>query len=115
MTETIFDKTTGIYADMEYRRCSFAHCASNMMREYTGLMINSAVMASIIGNKMDEEVEEYLYDPNDWMMDTNIREEVMNMVSQHYLGHPWPTYGDNADMSLFETNLEEAVNYENNR
>ena len=109
MSKPIFDKITGVYADMDYRRCSFAHCASNMFKEYTGMHINSARMEEIIGDKMDEEVSEYLYDPNDWMMDTNIREEVMDIISFHYLGHPWPRYIDRVDMSMFEENLMKAI------
>jgi hypothetical protein len=79
-----------IKADMDYRRCAFAHSASLMLQDWFALDISAEKLAEIIGDKMDHEASEYLYDPNDSHIDTNIRDEVADIVSNHYLGRNWP-------------------------
>lgn len=101
--------TPTLHATIEYRRCAFAHSASIMVFEYANLDIDPERMSVIIGDKMDEEVSEYLYDPNDGYMDTCVRDQVFDFVSEFYLGHPWPRYRDHMDAELFDTNLRQAI------
>lgn len=99
-------------ANIDYRRCAFAHAASLMFEEYTELQITPKKMSEIIGTQMDDEVEDFLYDPNDSFMDTCVREEVLDIISRHYVEHPWPRYLENVDMTVFAENLEEAIENE---
>ena len=98
-----------IDADMDYRRCAFAHNAQNMFYEYTGIRISAKTLSEIIGECMDNEVSEVLYDPNSPYMDTCIREQVLDMISEHYIGRSWPTYSEMADMNEFQIKLESAI------
>lgn len=98
-----------VNADMDYRRCAFAHAASLMFEHRHGLKISPKKMSEIIGTNMDDEVEDILYDPNSPYMDTCIRECVNELVSKHYLGQSWPCYMDNADIKDFGDRLAEAI------
>lgn len=101
-----------IKAGMEYSRCAFAHSASLMLQDWFALDISAKKLAEIIGDKMDHEVSEYLYDPNDSHIDTNIRDEVADIVSNHYLGRKWPRYRDKIDMNEFYKDLKESIENE---
>lgn len=104
--------TDTIKADMDYRRCAFAHSASLMLADWAGLNISAKTLSEIIGDKMDYEVSEYLYDPNSPYIDTNIRDEVLNIVSHHYLDVRWPRYCDKIDMNKFYEDLKKAIENE---
>ena len=99
-------------ANMDYRRCAFAHSASLMLQDWFVLDITAKRLSEIIGDKMDYEVSEYLYDPNDPHIDTNIRDEVVDIVSNHYLGANWPRYRDKVDMNQFHEELKKAIENE---
>lgn len=101
-----------IKADMNYRRCAFAHSASLMLQDWFALDISAEKLAEIIGDKMDREVSEYMYDPKDSQIDTNIRDEVADIVSNHYLGRNWPRYRDKIDMDEFYKDLKESIENE---
>ncbi len=98
-----------IQYDGAARRCNFIWCAHNMMKEYAGIDIPAAKLDKIIGDKMDSEWQEYDYDPNDYSMDTSPREEVFDIIAEYYLGHPWPMYMDNADMTDYMIRLCAAI------
>lgn len=101
-----------IDANMDYRRCAFSHSASLMFRDWFALDITAKTLSEIIGDKMDHEVSEHLYDPNDPNIDTNIRDEVADIVSNHYLGVNWPLYRDKIDMNQFYKELKKAIENE---
>lgn len=109
MTDLIRDGDTNISADIEWRRCAFAHSASLMAKDWANLDITAETMSKIVGDQFDEEVSSLLYDPNDSFMDTVIRERVLDAVSRHYLGISWPRYKDQADIDQFDENLTAAI------
>lgn len=112
-SEMIFDKETGLHADMEYRWCSFVHASVNMMEDWCGISdIGLDTMSDIIGKNFDDEIRNVLYDPNSSNMDTCVREDVMDCVAQYFLGEYWPCYG-NKRAGDFETDLKLAIQKKN--
>lgn len=98
-----------IKADIEYRRCAFSHSASLMLQDWAGLNISAKMLSEIIADKMDHEVSECLYDSNSPYIDTVIREEVLDIVSNHYMKRNWPNYCDKIDISEFYTELKNEI------
>jgi hypothetical protein len=94
--------------DNDAKRCNFIWCAHNTIEEnFPGLTAKK--LSEIIGTSMDDECLVYDYDSNDIGLDTCVRDRIMNIVCDYYLGHPWPQYGDNTDMDMFEENLFKAI------
>lgn len=49
------------------------------------------------------------YVTNNYGLDTQDREGLLEILSQHFLKTPWPTYNDSVDMNAFSDRLTEAV------
>ena len=98
-----------IIYDKDALRCNFIHASTLMMEAQTNYYIAPTVMNKIVGPEFEDEWSAFEYNPNSPHMDPCVRERVMDAVSMYFLGHPWPTYADNADVSMFRTNLEIAI------
>jgi hypothetical protein len=98
-----------IHYDKSARRCSFVWAAHNMLKDRAGLVINPQKLDTIIGDAMEYEWQDIVYDPNDYDMDTAPRENVFDLVSEHYLGHPWPMIMDNMDINDYFMRLEAEI------
>ena len=66
-------------------------------------------MAQIIGNKMDSEWKSYGYREVTSYMDTSPREQIAEIIANHYLGRDWPSYGEGVNMEEFYAQLEEKI------
>lgn len=58
---------------------------------------------------MEDEYFNLDYDPNEVGLDTCVRERVYNIISEYFLGTPWPTYSERVDMDLFWINLDKSI------
>ena len=84
---------------------NFMASAALVIEDYCGIKLPIEKVSEIIGDKMDSEWKTYEYNEVSPFMDTAPREDVMDIVAEHFLGRPWPTYGDNIDINEFWDNL----------
>jgi hypothetical protein len=84
---------------------NFIGSAALVIEEYTGIKLSIEKVAEIIGNKMDNEWNVFVYDEVSVYMDTSPREHIVEYVAQYYLGRGWPTYRDKIDMHDFHGEL----------
>lgn len=95
------------------KRCNFVWNATNYFKG-NGYPVSAVLMDKIIADNMDDEWQEYDYDPNDFSLDTCVADRVANLISFHFFGHPWPTYAmDEEARDRFHGNLmKELEKYE---
>jgi len=88
---------------------NFLRSAVLVLRDRYGIDLSYEKVAEIIGDKMEDEWTNFEYEDVSPYMDTSPREEIGEIVSMHYLGRSWPTYGEKVDMEEFYKNLDEKI------
>lgn len=73
------------------------------------LDISLEKMAEIIGDKMESEWTAFNYDDVSPFMDTAPREDIADIIAMHYLGRPWPNYGERLNIHDFVKMLQEKI------
>jgi hypothetical protein len=96
--------------EMNTSRENFIGSAALIIEDYCGISLPLEKVSEIIGDKMEDEWNEYEYDEVSPFMDTSPREEVMNIVAEYFLRRSWPTYADRVDMEEWFSSLHDAVN-----
>jgi hypothetical protein len=84
---------------MNTSRENFIASAALVIEDYCGIKLPIEKVSEIIGDKMDSEWKTFEYKEVSPFMDTAPREDVMEIVAQHFLGRSWPTYGDDIDIN----------------
>jgi hypothetical protein len=92
---------------------NFLRSAVLVLQDRYDINLSYEKVAEIIGDKMEDEWTNFEYEDVSPFMDTAPREEIGEIVSMHYLGRSWPTYGEKVDMKDFHKNLTQKIAQEN--
>jgi hypothetical protein len=87
---------------------NFLQSAVLSVEKSFGIKLSVEKMTQIIGNKMDSECKSYAYREVSPYMDTSPLEQIADIISNHYLGRPWPSYGEDIDMEKYFYTLLDA-------
>lgn len=90
-------------------RNNFMASAKEMIKSQMGIDLTLEQVTTIVGDKMDGEWQNFDYKEVSKYMDTAPRENIMDIVAEHYLGRPWPTYGERVNMEHFIEDLMTSV------
>lgn len=88
---------------------NFMASAALVIEDYCGIKLPIEKVSEIIGDKMDSEWKNFEYNEVSPFMDTAPREEVMDIVAEHFLGRSWPRYGDNIDINDWIMSMNKAM------
>lgn len=94
---------------MNTSRENFIGSAALVIEDYCGIKLSIEKVSEIIGDKMKHEWEAFEYDEVSPYMDTAPRENVMDIVAEHFLGRSWPTYGDDIDINDWIMSMNAAM------
>lgn len=94
---------------MNTSRENFIGSAALVIEDCCGIKLSIEKVSEIIGDKMDREWNTFEYREVSPFMDTAPREELMDIVAEHFLGRSWPTYGDRVNMEEWFSSLYDAV------
>ena len=90
-------------------RENFIGSAVLVIEDNTGVKLTIEKVSEIIRDKMDHEWKTFEDDEVTIYMDTSPRENVIELLAQHYLGRGWPTYMDKVNIDDFCTELKEKM------
>lgn len=77
----------------------------SLIAEYTEVMMTTDQVAGLL--QIDDRV---VYDIAKWGADdTEVRSKIASMVSDHFIGKRWPTYGTKVDVGAFVAEIREAA------
>lgn len=94
---------------MNDSRKNFVESAVLMLADHAGIHLSFEKLSEIIGDQMDDEFTTFPYTEISPYMDTAPREEVMDLISKHYMDRYWPCYSDQVDMDDFMTQLDRKI------
>ena len=94
---------------MSTSRENFLKSAVLSVEESLGIKFSLEKMTQIIGNIMDYEWKTFEYGEPSPYMDTSPREQIFELIANHYLGRDWPSYGEKVNMEEFYAQLEEKI------
>lgn len=94
---------------MNTSRENFIASAALVIEDYCGIKLPIEKVSEIIGDKMDSEWKTFEYKEVSPFMDTAPREDVMDIVAEHFLGRPWPTYGNDIDINDWIMSINKAM------
>jgi hypothetical protein len=83
--------------------------ATLLINDYCDVLLSVEQVAEIVGDKMDSEWMNIEYNDVSPFMDTAPREDIMDIVANHFLGRHWPTYAENTNMREWYTDLHAAI------
>jgi hypothetical protein len=107
----------GIYYSKSAERCNFVHAATlrtnSYLKERCNVEFLTVTMDRIIGIEDIADYSELACDPNSELECDITFFAVLDKISEHYFGHPWPDE-DIGDCSLFWNELTRSANDEFN-
>ena len=94
---------------MNTSRENFIRSAMLVIEDYCGINLPFEKVSEIVGDSMEKEWGTYEYTEVSVFMDTAPREDVMDLVAQHYLGRGWPSYGENIDINDWIMSMNNSI------
>lgn len=88
------------------RRYNFVVTVHHALKRMLDVNVNMETIDSIIGDQMNDEYKNFSYEDMDSHLETSPREQLLNIMSMHFIGKKWPKVGSMSD-SEFKEFLDE--------
>lgn len=102
-----------MYNDDE-RRYNFVTTIHRAMKRMFGVNLSKEKIDFIIGDEMNEEYKQFSYKDMDEYLETEPRDQLLNIISMHFIGEKWPKVGSisDSDFEIFLNKVKKEMRNE---